>query len=106
MEGEEKRYLNGRTSSFAVLELQDKLFNAQVRELSARLDLARALEEFRAARGVLLRERGFLLKGEVQAEQTGLNIAEPASATETESLDSSGRLLEIRKRLEDFRSRS
>lgn len=138
MEVEENRYINGRTSSFAVLELQDKLFNAQVRELSARLDLARALEEFRAARGVLLRERGFLLTGEEQSERAWLNMTgsctdahaqeEPAQAAQEQpelhetnthekeaddslsgtpaETDCTRRLLEIRKRLEEFRIRS
>ncbi|PKK89764.1 MAG: hypothetical protein CVV64_12610 [Candidatus Wallbacteria bacterium HGW-Wallbacteria-1] len=109
MDVEEKRYLNGRTSSFAVLELQDKVFNARTRELSARLDLARALEEFRAARGVLLRDRGFLLKGEVMDavdETEAGDFRQIRSDSQGDASESSDRLNEIRKRLEEFRSRS
>jgi outer membrane protein TolC len=56
---EEQRYVNGRSSSFSVLELQKKVFNANTRELSALVDLYKARDQISAVTGSILERYGF-----------------------------------------------
>lgn len=62
LEVERERYSTGRTSSFAVLEMQDRLAAARTRELAATVDLIKAGEELQAVTGGLLSHHGFTLK--------------------------------------------
>jgi outer membrane protein TolC len=62
LQAEEKRYLNGRTSSFQVLELQDRLSNAVTREISAKVDLKKAVEELWSVTGLLLSKNNLHLQ--------------------------------------------
>ncbi len=62
LEVERARYSNGRTSSFTVLEMQDRLAAARTRELAATVDLIKASEELQAVTGVLLPYHGFQIE--------------------------------------------
>jgi outer membrane protein TolC len=59
LETEEQRYLKGRTSSYSVLELQNKLFSAKTRELASLVDLYKSIDEIWAVTGRITRRYGF-----------------------------------------------
>lgn len=56
LDAERKRYENGLSTSFQVLEIQEDLSNAQSREVSAVINYRRALSSYHQALGTLLTE--------------------------------------------------
>ncbi|HEX6198864.1 MAG TPA: TolC family protein, partial [Thermoanaerobaculia bacterium] len=58
LDAERKRYENGMSSSFRVLEIQEDLTQARSREVSAVTAYRRALAEFYRSVGVLLEQKG------------------------------------------------
>ena len=56
LDAERKRYENGLSTSFQVLEIQEDLSNARSREVSAVINYRRALSDFHRAMGTLLNE--------------------------------------------------
>jgi outer membrane protein TolC len=58
LDAEQKRYENGLSTSFQVLEIQDDLTQARSREVSAIAAYRRALVLFHRATGRLLQEKG------------------------------------------------
>ncbi len=86
VEVERERYASGRTSSFAILEMQDRLAAARTRELAARVDLIKAVEELQAVTGGLLAYHGVsLVRAETPPpgwfERRGTAADEPVAAT-------------------------
>lgn len=65
LDAERKRYENGMSSSFRVLEIQEDLTQARSREVTAVTAYRRALAEFYRAIGRLLEQKGVELEGEV-----------------------------------------
>jgi HAE1 family hydrophobic/amphiphilic exporter-1 len=65
LDAERKRYENGMSSSFRVLEIQEDLTQARSREVTAVTAYRRALSGFYRAIGLLLEEKGVELEGEV-----------------------------------------
>jgi len=57
---EQERYRNGRSSSYDVLDAQDKVSESLIRELAARVDLAKSFEELWLVSGVLLQQHAIL----------------------------------------------
>lgn len=58
LDAERKRYENGMSSSFRVLEIQEDLTQARSREVSAVTAYRRALAEFYRSAGILLDQKG------------------------------------------------
>lgn len=58
LEAERKRYENGMSSSFRVLQIQEDLTQARSREVNAVASYRRALAEFYRSIGMLLEEKG------------------------------------------------
>ncbi len=56
LDAERKRYENGLSTSFQVLEIQEDLSNARSREVSAVINYRRALSNYHQALGILLGE--------------------------------------------------
>lgn len=71
---ESARLESGQTSAFAVAELQRRLADARTRELAARVDLTKAVQELWSVSGVLLERHG------IEIARTG----EAAEATRAE----------------------
>ncbi|HUP41822.1 MAG TPA: TolC family protein [Thermoanaerobaculia bacterium] len=65
LDAERKRYENGMSSSFRVLEIQEDLTQARSREVTAVTAYRRAIAEFYRAIGVLLEQKGVELRGAV-----------------------------------------
>ncbi|HUF79291.1 MAG TPA: TolC family protein [Thermoanaerobaculia bacterium] len=65
LEAERKRYENGMSSSFRVLEIQEDLTQARSREVSAVTTYRRALSDFYRSIGRLLEQKGVELEGAV-----------------------------------------
>ena len=65
LDAERKRYENGMSSSFRVLEIQEDLTQARSREVTAVTAYRRALAEFYRAIGRLLEQKGVELEGAV-----------------------------------------
>jgi outer membrane protein TolC len=65
LDAERKRYENGMSSSFRVLEIQEDLTQARSREVTAVTAYRRAIAEFYRAIGVLLEQKGVELEGAV-----------------------------------------
>lgn len=65
LDAERKRYENGMSSSYRVLEIQERLTQARSREVSAVTTYRRALAELYRASGVLLEHKGVTLEGAV-----------------------------------------
>ncbi|MCP4653893.1 MAG: TolC family protein [bacterium] len=61
LEAEQKRYENGLTTSFGVLEIQEDLSQARSREVAAVISYRRALVSYHLAIGKLLEETGVTL---------------------------------------------
>ncbi|HSL84866.1 MAG TPA: TolC family protein, partial [Thermoanaerobaculia bacterium] len=58
LDAERKRYENGMSSSFRVLQIQEDLTQARSREVSAVTAYRRALAEFYRSVGILLDQKG------------------------------------------------
>jgi outer membrane protein len=67
LDAERKRYENGMSTSFQILEIQEDLTSARSREVTAVTGYRRALAEFHRAIGRLLEENGVSLDDEVQS---------------------------------------
>jgi outer membrane protein TolC len=65
LDAERKRYENGMSSSFRVLEIQEDLTQARSREVTAVTAYRRAIAELYRAIGVLLEQKGVELEGAV-----------------------------------------
>ena len=65
LDAERKRYENGMSSSFRVLEIQEDLTLARSREVAAITAYRRALSEFYRSIGMLLEQKGVELEGEI-----------------------------------------
>lgn len=63
LDAERKRYENGMSSSFRVLEIQESLTQARSREVNAVASYRRALATFYRAIGVLVEQKGIELEG-------------------------------------------
>jgi outer membrane protein TolC len=63
LEAERKRYENGMSTSFQILEIQEDLTAARSREVAAITAYRRALVEYYRAVGTLLEEKGVTLAG-------------------------------------------
>ena len=61
LEAEQKKFDNGMSTSFEVLQIQTDLLNAQVAEIRAILDYTKALADLERAKGTLLEARGLAL---------------------------------------------
>ncbi|HUD72652.1 MAG TPA: TolC family protein [Dongiaceae bacterium] len=61
LQAEQKKFENGMSTSFQVLQFQDDLANAETRENLAKNDYAKALVELSRAKGTILTERGILV---------------------------------------------
>jgi hypothetical protein len=61
LQAEQKKFENGMSTSFQVLQFQDDLANAETRENLAKNDYAKALVELSRAKATILTERGILL---------------------------------------------
>ncbi len=61
LEAEQKKFDNGMSTSFEVLQIQTDLLNAQVAEIQAILDYTKALADLERAQGTLLEARGLEL---------------------------------------------
>jgi outer membrane protein TolC len=61
LEAEQKKFDNGMSTSFEVLRIQTDLSDAQVREIQARLDHAKAVADLERAKGTLLEARGLTI---------------------------------------------
>jgi outer membrane protein TolC len=68
LEAERKRYENGLSTSFQVLEIQEDLSQARSREVSAVITYRRALTEYRRSVGKLLEAYGIELATDAPAE--------------------------------------
>lgn len=88
LDAERKRYENGLSTSFQILEIQEDLTAARSREVSAVATYRRALAVFRRVTGRLLEESGVELADEV--ERIGGQGATPAPATAAASAVESG----------------
>lgn len=66
LDAERKRYENGMSSSFRVLEIQEDLTQARSREVSAIASYRRALATFYRTIGLLLEQKGVELEGETR----------------------------------------
>jgi outer membrane protein TolC len=66
LDAERKRYENGMSSSFRVLQIQDDLTQARSREVSAVASYRRALASYYRALGVILDQQGVELEGETR----------------------------------------
>ena len=62
LEAEQKKFDNGMSTSFEVLQIQNDLSDAQVREIQALLDHAKAMADLERAQGTLLEARGLTLE--------------------------------------------
>jgi len=62
LEAEQKKFDNGMSTSFEVLRIQTDLSDAQVREIQALLDHAKAVADLERAKGTLLEARGLTLE--------------------------------------------
>ena len=62
LEAEQKKFENGMSTSFRVLEFQDDLSNAQLAEIRALVDYTNALTELARVQGTLLEYRGLELQ--------------------------------------------
>ncbi|HKQ96585.1 MAG TPA: TolC family protein, partial [Candidatus Polarisedimenticolia bacterium] len=74
LQAEQKKFENGMSTSFQVLQFQDDLANAETRENLAKNDYAKALVELARAKGTTLTERGILF-APVTGDQSGQNGA-------------------------------
>lgn len=61
LQAEQKKFENGMSTSFQVLQFQDDLSSAETRENQARLDYNKALVELARVKGTILAELGILL---------------------------------------------
>jgi outer membrane protein TolC len=61
LEAEQKKFENGLSTSFEVLQIQTDLANAQLAEIRAILDYTKSLAALEAAKGTLLEARGMTL---------------------------------------------
>jgi outer membrane protein TolC len=61
LEAEQRKYDNGMSTSFEVLQIQTDLSNAQLSEIQAMLDYVKSLAEVERAQGTLLEARGLTL---------------------------------------------
>lgn len=61
LEAEQRKFENGMSTSFEVLRIQTDLSNAQLAEINALLDYAKALADLERAKGTLLEARGLSL---------------------------------------------
>jgi outer membrane protein TolC len=62
LEAEQKKFDNGMSTSFEVLRIQTDLSDAQVREIQALLDNAKAVADLERAKGTLLEARGLTIQ--------------------------------------------
>ncbi len=62
LEAEQKKFDNGMSTSFEVLRIQTDLSDAQVREIQALLDNAKAVADLERAKGTLLEARGLAVE--------------------------------------------
>ena len=69
LDAERKRYENGMSTSFQILEIQEDLTAARSREVDAVTEYRRALVEYHRVIGDLLEERGVLLEDPAMAAQ-------------------------------------
>ncbi len=74
LQAEQKKFENGMSTSFQVLQFQDDLANAETRENLAKNDYAKALVELSRAKATILTERGILV-APVTGDQDGQNGA-------------------------------
>lgn len=70
LQAEQKKFENGMSTSFQVLQFQDDLANAETRENLAKNDYAKALVELSRAKATILAERGILV-APVTGEEDG-----------------------------------
>jgi outer membrane protein TolC len=68
LDAERKRYENGMSTSFQILEIQEDLTAARSREVSAVTEYRRALVEYHRAIGRLLEEHGVALEDPADAQ--------------------------------------
>ncbi|MEM9553180.1 MAG: TolC family protein [Acidobacteriota bacterium] len=66
LEAEQKRYENGLSTSFQVLEIQEDLSEAQSREISAVIAYRKALVDFQRATGQLLEAHSIQLEADTE----------------------------------------
>jgi outer membrane protein TolC len=71
LDAEQKRYENGLSTSFTVLEIQEDLTQARSREVTAIASYRRALVAYYRAMGKLLEENGIQLEDDVTEAQNG-----------------------------------
>jgi outer membrane protein TolC len=87
LDAERKRYENGLSTSFQILEIQEDLSEARSREVTAVTTYRRALANYRRATGQLLEENGVELADDVeriQAEGAGGGTPSAPPPTPTE----------------------
>ncbi|MEM8962327.1 MAG: TolC family protein [Acidobacteriota bacterium] len=88
LEAEQKRYENGLSTSFRVLEIQEDLAQARSREVSAVIGYRKALTAFLEATGQLLETYGVTLESAATGETVGFDDLEAlAVELDHDSLD-------------------
>lgn len=71
LQAEQKKFENGMSTSFQVLQFQDDLANAETRENLAKNDYAKSLVELSRAKGTILVEKGILIAPVTGGEDDG-----------------------------------
>jgi len=69
VDAEQKKFANGMSTNFLVLQVQEDLAIAQAAELQSRVTYRQAAVAYQAAVGILLESRGIQLKDDEAAEE-------------------------------------